>query len=89
MELTQDIKAKWKNWLNLARRLQAEGAKQQGLAIAKFYVVLNSNGEPVFWTEPKVTLLEPKRQVDQIHLQTLVEIFGDRVIELLTESVEY
>lgn len=87
MELTKDIKEKWRGWFNLARRLQAEGCKQKGLAIAKFYVVLNSEGCPVFWTEPKVTLLEPKKQADEIQLKALVEIFGDRVIELLTESV--
>lgn len=85
MKLTEDIKPKWHNWLNIARRLQAEGCKQNGLAIARFFVVLNSSGEPEFWTGPKVTLIEPKTKVSRTDLETLVRVFGDEVLERLTD----
>lgn len=85
--LTADIKAEWGNWLNIVRRLQAEGSKQEGLAIAQFFVVLDSDGKPFFWTNPKVTLIEPKNQIGKEHLKTLYDIFGERLLELISESV--
>ena len=85
MQLTEDIKPKWGNWLNIVRRLQAEGCKQKGLAIAKFFVVLNASGEPEFWTSPKVTLIEPKAKISRADLETLVRVFGAEVLEQLTD----
>jgi hypothetical protein len=85
MELTEDIKPRWRNWLNIARRLQAEGCKQEGLAIARFFVVLNSKGEPIHWISPKITLIEPKRKISETEFKTLVDIFGDEFLERLTD----
>lgn len=71
---TEDIKDEWGDWLNIVRMLQAEGNKQDGLAIAKFSVVLNSDGTPAFWTAPQVTLLEPKKRLDR--LTNLLDMLG-------------
>lgn len=60
-------------WFNLIRRLQSV-AKQgnQGLAIIRISVLVDSEGHPISWVEPTRILLEPKRKAEQ-------------VIELLTE----
>jgi len=88
MELTKDIKPEWKNWLNLARRLQSVASKQEGLAIAKMWVVLKSDGTPLLWTSPEVTYLEPKRKVDEKEMEMLVDIFGVALLENLADSAK-
>lgn len=88
MELTQDIKEEWRDWLNLARRLQSIAKKQEGLAIAKFWVVLKSDGTPLLWTSPEVTYLEPKRRVDEAELKLLVDVFGVSLLENLADDAK-
>lgn len=80
--LTQDIKPSWENWLNVVRRLQETGCKQNGLAIAKITVVLNSSGEPVFWFNPEVRLIEPKGKIGEGKLKSLLEEYGEDIIEI-------
>ena len=87
MKLTEDIKEGWRDWLNLARRLQSIATKQEGLAIAKFWVVLKADGTPLLWTAPEVTYLEPKRRVDEKELKLLVDVFGVALLENLADSV--
>lgn len=88
MILTQDIKPEWKDWLNLARRLQSVAKSQEGLAIAKFWVVLQADGTPLLWTSPEVTYLEPKRRVDPEQMKLLFDIFGVELLEGLADSVK-
>ena len=88
MELTQDIKKGWDPWLNLARRLQSVAKNQEGLAIAKFWIILKSDGTPLLWTAPEVTLLEPKRRVDEEELKLLVDVFGVALLENLADSAK-
>lgn len=88
MELTKDIKEGWRDWLNLARRLQSIARKQEGLAIAKFWVVLKSDGTPLLWTAPEVTYLEPKRRVDEEELKLLVDVFGVSLLENLADDAK-
>jgi len=56
--LPLDIKP---GWLNVIRRLQSVTHRNNGLAVVEMKVLINKFGEPVQWTEPKLTLLEPKR----------------------------
>lgn len=88
MKLTEDIKEGWRDWLNLCRRLQSIATKQEGLAIAKFWVVLKADGTPLLWTSPEVTYLEPKRRVDENELKLLVDVFGVSLLENLADSVK-
>ena len=88
MELTRDIKEGWRDWLNLARRLQSIAKKQEGLAIVKFWVVLKADGTPLLWTSPEVTCLEPKRRVDEAELKLLVDIFGVSLLENLADDAK-
>jgi len=54
-----DIKSR--NWWNVVRAMQAATARNHGIAVIKVAVLVNSRGEPIQWTEPKLTLLEPMR----------------------------
>lgn len=88
MQLTEDIKPEWKDWLNIVRRLQSIGCKQEGLAIAKLWLVLKADGTPLLWTSPEVTYLEPKRRVDEQELKLLVDVFGVTLLENLADSTK-
>jgi len=48
-------------WFNFIRRLQSVGAQNNGYAIITISVVIDADGDPKLWTEPRVTKLEPKR----------------------------
>jgi len=51
-----DIK---KEWFSLIRRLQSV-AKSEGLSVITFKVLVDKEGNPLGWTSPKRTLIEPK-----------------------------
>jgi hypothetical protein len=55
--ITDDIKPQW---LNVIRRLQSACYGNQGLAVLSIRVLVDSEGEPVLWTEPSRVKLEPK-----------------------------
>ena len=55
--LTSDVKPQW---LNVIRRLQSACYGNQGYAVLSIRVLVNGTGEPVLWTEPLRTKLEPK-----------------------------
>lgn len=84
--LTEDIKPAWGNWLNVIRRLQEVGCKQNGLAIAKITVILNDSGEPVFWLNPEVRLIEPKKHMGEEEIKLLFRIYGRSIVELIGET---
>ena len=54
-----------KNWYNLIRRLQGTARTQQGLAAITITVFVNAEGDPIKWTSPRMTCLEPKGSDDQ------------------------
>ena len=49
------------DWLNIIRRLQSMSSKNNGTAILTIKVLINENGTPLFWTEPTIDRLEPRR----------------------------
>lgn len=57
--LTDDVQPQW---LNVIRRLQAACHGNQGLAILSINVLVNADGKPMQWSEPKRTKLEPKSE---------------------------
>jgi hypothetical protein len=57
MPLTDDIKP---CWLNPIRRLQSMAGQQKGYAILEIKIVVDEHGNPVFWTEPTMTKIEPQ-----------------------------
>jgi len=61
-------------WQKLAARLQHEARKTCGYGIITVRViVVDGNGNPVLWTEPSLTKLEPKGLADP---GVLAEVFG-------------
>lgn len=60
MKKPQDIHPKW---YNVIRRIQSIGRSKHviGCAIVSINVVINESGNPIIWSEPKCTLIEPKR----------------------------
>ncbi len=56
-ELPLDVKPQW---LNPIRRLQSVAQKSNGMAIVSMKFVVDENGLPVQWSDPKITMLEPK-----------------------------
>lgn len=63
MSVPQDIKP---CWFNPIRRLQSVAAKNNGMAIITIKFVINEEGEPVQWSDPKLTMLEPKRDTNTL-----------------------
>ncbi len=57
MTTLEDIKPVW---LNVIRRLQSV-ARTDGFAVLSIRILVNAAGDPVYWTEPKRTKLEPKK----------------------------
>lgn len=47
-------------WLSLVRRLQQMACTQQGLAAITVTVFVDADSNPIQWTTPKMTCLEPK-----------------------------
>ena len=56
-ELPLDVKPEW---MNPIRRLQSVAQKSNGMAIITMRFVVNEFGVPVQWSDPKITMLEPK-----------------------------
>lgn len=50
----------------MIRRIQAEGCKQTGYAVMEIRILVGPDGNPVLWTEPDVTRIEPKYGMSQI-----------------------
>jgi hypothetical protein len=64
--LTSDVKPQW---LNVIRRLQSACHGNQGLAVLSIRVLVDAAGEPLLWTQPVRTNLEPKsRALDTLLL---------------------
>jgi len=64
--LTSDVKPQW---LNVIRRLQSACHGNQGLAVLSIRVLVDGTGEPILWTSPVRTNLEPKsRTLDTLLL---------------------
>ena len=67
MTTTGDVPAKviyqelWPGWLNFARRLQSVARKGHHYGIISVKVLVDRNGNPVQWTEPERTGIEPEK----------------------------
>lgn len=57
---TQMQSIKNTRWLNLVRRCEQLAMSQNGHAVLNLTVFVDSNGYPVVWTTPRMTLIEPK-----------------------------
>lgn len=70
-----DIRPKW---LNPIRRLQSIARRHNnGIAVLQITVVVDSDGDPVFWTNPKKVLIEPKAKSREF-IDLLMEMQGSQ-----------
>lgn len=56
-------------WFAPIRRLQSAARaaqKENGIAIVTIKILVNSQGDPIQWTQPDVVLLQPWRDKDAI-----------------------
>jgi hypothetical protein len=60
--LPEDIKPQW---LSVIRRLQSI-SKSNGLSVVSISVLVDENGTPIAWTEPKQVKIEPKSDVSAL-----------------------
>lgn len=69
-------------WANLARRIQQTARAHEGYAIVQITALVNSSGDPIFYREPKIVRIEPKRtdvtflmqELDDDQLNTLLKV---------------
>lgn len=50
-------------WENLIRRLSGVAEREctnKGMAVITVEILVDSTGEPVFWSEPRITKIEPR-----------------------------
>ena len=64
-DLTDDIKPQW---LNVIRALQAACYRNQGYATVAVKVLVNREGVPINWSEPKLEKIHPKTPVHDVLL---------------------
>lgn len=79
MNLPEDIKSQWSGWFNVARQLQCEARKQEGYVIAKCILLLNADGVPVHWLEPKMIKVYPKRVTNVKEICDTLEVYEDLI----------
>lgn len=80
-KLPLDIKA---SWLNPIRRLQSVCSKNHGIAVVSMSFLIDADGNPRLWTEPKLTLIEPKANAEDmlsLLLKLLTENEGASTME--------
>lgn len=46
-------------WASFVSRIQGEACKQRGHAAIRITVIVDAEGNPLLWSEPKMTKLEP------------------------------
>jgi hypothetical protein len=64
-EITDDIKPQW---LNVIRALQAACYRNQGYATVVVKVLVNRDGEPINWSEPRLEKIHPRTSVYDVLL---------------------
>jgi len=69
-QIPQDIKHY--DWLNIIRSIQSEASKNNGLAIIEIRILIDGDGKPVSWTEPRMTKIEPWRRA-----QVVIDLLTD------------
>lgn len=62
-------------WLSILARLQSVAVEQRGNAVLTIRVVVDEKGLPIFWSEPKMTRLEPMSRTRE-WLNKLVELIS-------------
>ena len=62
-------------WNGVIQRLQGVACRQDGCALVSITIMVNSDGNPMWWAEPNITHIEPKEK-------------GSRFMDLLVKSID-
>jgi hypothetical protein len=81
MDTHQDRNVLKDPWRKFTLRAQNLKRNNDSPAIIQMTVLVNSDGNPILWLEPKVILLEPRLDFDFDSLQS--ELTSDQLIALL------
>lgn len=73
-----------KKWMNIVRRLRSAARGQRGVAFIKVIVMVDSNGEPLIWTDPRMTLLEPKLSAEDVMRKQSPEELS-QILQIMTD----
>lgn len=76
-----DIRPMWKN---VIRRVQSVARQHEGLALVNIIAIVNTNGDPIFYTEPKMVKIEPKKRVT---LEGLMEDLTEDDLQWILEQI--
>lgn len=74
-KIPQDIKPEW---LSVLRRLQSVSEKGK-VTIVSISVIVDQNGVPKFWLEPRARVIEPRKSAEEI-LATLAAASRDGIV---------
>lgn len=72
-----------REWAKVIRRLQSVARGQGGCAVLTIKVVVDCDGNPIFWRDPTRVLLEPRARVTKEMLDRLAEMCGDNDKEIV------
>lgn len=73
-----------KKWMNIVRRLRSAARGQRGVAFIKVIVMVDSNGEPLMWTDPRMTLMEPKFAAEEVMRKQSPEELS-QILQIMTD----
>jgi hypothetical protein len=73
MILPDNIKPEW--YYGLVSRVQQVANSQNGFAVLEFKVMIRK-GNPLIWSEPKMTKIEPIHRSDQF-FQQVIDTFSE------------
>lgn len=62
-------------WNPLVQRLQGAACSQKGCALISVTIMVNADGNPMWWAEPAITRIEPKEK-------------ASRFMDLLVKSID-
>lgn len=68
-------------WESLVKRLAGVAEREcanRGFAVMSVEILVDANGDPAFWTEPKLTKLEPRMGAG---------VFLDRLVSHVAKSI--
>jgi len=70
----EHIRPKWGKYV---QRMQSLACQQQGYALIHTTVLVDESGEPVYWMQPRLETIEPKRDAKE---------FVDQMLGMLERS---
>lgn len=68
------------DWSQFTKRMQGVAEREclnRGFAVVSIDILVGADGEPMFWTQPRLTRLEP-RIGGSLFLERILQIIGEK-----------